>query len=64
MSAAEHFIAFFAMSLINQLYRSTDVRLYLSHELKNHTFWRESVKILPSFIQRYNGRHYATLLNL
>ena len=26
-------------------------------------FLSENVKILPSFMQRYNGRHYATLLN-
>ena len=25
--------------------------------LKNCIFWRENVKILPSFTQRYNGRH-------
>ena len=27
-------------------------------------FWRENVKILPSFSQRYNGCHYVTLQNL
>ena len=27
--------------------------------LKSH-FWREKFTILPSFKQRYNGRHYAT----
>ena len=32
--------------------------------LKNHIFGVNHVKILPSFMQRYNGRHYATLLNL
>ena len=26
------------------------------------TFWRENVKILPYFAQRYNGRHYIKLL--
>ena len=25
--------------------------------LKNHIFWQENVKNLPSFTQRYNGRH-------
>ena len=25
---------------------------------KSH-FWRENVKILSSFTQRYNGRHYV-----
>ena len=25
---------------------------------------REKVKILPSFTQHYNGRHYTTSLNL
>ena len=27
-------------------------------------FRRKSVKILPYFTQRYNGRHYVTVLNL
>ena len=27
-------------------------------------FWRENVKILPSFTLRYNGGHYVWLLNL
>ena len=30
---------------------------------KSH-FWRENVKILTSFMQRYNRRHNVTLLNL
>ena len=25
--------------------------------IKKLHFWRENVKILPSFTQRYNGRH-------
>ena len=44
-----------------------NVRFYSLHgikiTLKSH-FWRENFKILPSFVQRYNGRHYVTLLNL
>ena len=32
--------------------------------LKNHIFWHENVKVLLSFTQHYNGRHYVTLLNL
>ena len=28
--------------------------------LKKHIFWGESVKILPSFMQLYDGRHYIT----
>ena len=32
--------------------------------LKNHIFWRENVKILPSFTQRYNGRYYVTRLSV
>ena len=27
-------------------------------------FWRENINILPSFTQRYNGRHYITSLHL
>ena len=27
-------------------------------------YWRENVKILPSFTQHYNVRHYVMLLNL
>ena len=41
-------------------YRSTNVRFCLLHDFKisyKSQFWRESVKILPSFTQRYNGRH-------
>ena len=30
------------------------------NELEFH-FWRENVKILSSFTQRYNGRHHVTL---
>ena len=26
--------------------------------------WREIIKIVSSFTQSYNGRHYVTLLNL
>ena len=25
--------------------------------IKNHVFWRENIKILPSFTQHYNGGH-------
>ena len=32
--------------------------------LKNQIFGVKNVKILPYFTQRYNGRHYITLLNL
>ena len=28
--------------------------------LKKSLSWCENVKILPSFMQRYNGRHYVT----
>ena len=35
-----------------------------SKSLKHCIFWRENNKILSSFTQRYNGRHYVTLLNL
>ena len=31
--------------------------------LKSH-FWRENVKILPPFTQRYNGHHYLMIENL
>ena len=32
--------------------------------IKNRIFLRENVKILSSFIQRYNGRYNITLRNL
>ena len=28
------------------------------------TFWRENIKILPPFTQRYNGRHYVLRLSV
>ena len=46
---------------------STNARLYLSHDIKvilKSLFWCENVRILQSFTQRYNGRHYVTLLYL
>ena len=30
-------------------------------EIEKSHFWRGKVKILLSFTQRYNGRHYVTL---
>ena len=44
-----------------------NVRFYLSQNikiLKNHVFLRANNTILPSFMQRKNGRHYVMLLNL
>ena len=44
-----------------------NVRFYLSHNIKinqNHIFWRETVKILPSFMQHYIGCNYVTLQDL
>ena len=46
---------------------STNVRFYLSHEIKinfKSNFWAENIMIFTSFVQRYNGRHYAILRNL
>ena len=31
--------------------------------LKKYHFWCENIKLLPSFTQRYNGRHFTTLVN-
>ena len=46
----------------NKYYGSKNDRIYLSHDikitLKSH-FWCENVKVLPSFTQRYNRRHYS-----
>ena len=43
------------------------IGFYISHIIK-HTyksqFWRENVKMFPSFTRRYNERHCVTLLNL
>ena len=33
-------------------------------QLKKVHFWRENIMNLPTFTQHYNGRHYATLLNM
>ena len=45
-----------------------NVTFYLSHDIKIAcfiiAFWRENVKILPSFSQRYNGCDYIMLPNL
>ena len=44
-----------------------NIRFYLSHDVKityKSHFWRENVKILPSFTQRYNGRHYVEATSL
>ena len=47
---SEHCVAIFATSLIIQLYRSTNVRFYLSRNikinLKNRIFLRENAKIV------------------
>ena len=32
---------------------------HVTLKLLKITFWRENVKKLPSFMQRYNGRHNA-----
>ena len=40
-----------------QLYRSTDVRFYLLHDIKMNSkslFWLENIKILSSLTQRLN----------
>ena len=49
MRLAEHFICFLAMSLINQLYKSTNVRFYLSYDIKitsTSHFCRKNVIII------------------
>ena len=37
---------------------------HMISKLIKNTFWLEIVKILPSLMQRYNGRHYVALRNL
>ena len=37
---------------------------YHKKKTRKSLFWRENVKLLQSFTQRYNGRHYVTLLNM
>ena len=44
--------------MLDSIYHMTFNLYLLSH------FWREIVKILPSFTLCYNGRHYVKLLNL
>ena len=46
--------------MLNSVYHMTPLD---QHDLKSH-FWLENVKILLSFTQHYNGRHYVTQLNL
>ena len=66
--AFQTFNRFFAASLKKS--NNTGARMFDSiyHRtltlFKKSLFWRINVKILPSFTQRYNGRHYFTLLNL
>ena len=43
---------------------SMNVRLFITGHyeiLKNHNFGCEKVKVLPSFTQHYDGRHYVAL---
>ena len=40
-----------------------NIRFYHMPLLKSH-FGHKNIKILPSFMQRYNGRHYVTFRNL
>ena len=41
------------------------VRFYdMTLKLLKIAFWRENVMNMPYFTKRYNGRHYAMLLNL
>ena len=51
-------------SLIIKKYWSMNVRSYLSHEIENHIFVVKTSKLCHFFTHRYNGRYYATLLNL
>ena len=51
------FYYFFATSLINSIIqRVHECHMPLKSIKKSH-FWRDNVKIVPSFTQRYNGRH-------
>ena len=40
-----------------------DCIYYMSLKLLKITFWREYVKVLSSFTQRYNGCSYVSVLN-
>ena len=44
--------------MLDSIYHKDIKITYILH------FWRENVKILSSFTQNHNGRHYVTLLNL
>ena len=45
-------------------FNNTEARILDSKINQKSHIWRENVMILSSFTQRYNGRHYVTLLNL
>ena len=45
--------------MLDSIYHMTQ-----NYNVLKDRFFALNVKILPSFTQRYNGRHYATLLNL
>ena len=64
--ACQAFYSFFAKSLIYSKHRSINVRFYLSYDIKitKMHFCHEKVNILTHLTQRYNGCHYAALLNL
>ena len=40
--------------------RILDSIYYRTSKLLKNCIWRENVKILQSFMQCYNGRHYVT----
>ena len=46
--------------LNNTRARMLDSIYHMTNTLKSH-FWRKNVMILPSFTQRYNGRHNVSV---
>ena len=68
---AEHFISLFCNKfnkfnntgarMLDSIYHLT-LKLHFHSIYKSH-FWLDNVKVLPSFTQLYNGRHYVMLPN-
>ena len=60
MNIAEHFISFFAISLINSIIQEHECLFcHMTLKLLKNRI-SENVKIWPSFMQCYNRRHYIS----
>ena len=58
------YLFFFFLYILPDPLSSIIDRCTLSHDIENHIFCREKVKIFLSFTLHYNGRHYVMLQNL